>query len=253
MRTIAITNQKGGSGKTTTAVNLAGALAEQGGKVLVLDLDPQGNASRWLGTPSDGKRMLSVLSRESPLADVVVPTSIDGVHVAPGGAWLASAERALAGEVGAELALKEALASLDGMSWDFVLVDTPPTLGLLTISALVACDEVLAPVEASSLAIVGVGDLVRTVERVRDRLNPRLRWLGVVATRVDSRTNVSREVVALIRTRFGSDAFDTIVRESVRFKEAPSHQVWMGEYDAHGVGHRDYRSLATEVRARRAA
>jgi len=251
MRRIAITNQKGGSGKTTTTVNLAGALAEQGARVLVLDLDPQGNAARWLGAPSDGKPMLSVLSREMGLDEIIASTNVQGVDVAPGGVWLASAERALAAEVGAELALKEALAEARLSRWDFVLVDTPPTLGLLTISALVACDEVLAPVEASSLAIVGLGELLKTVERVRTRLNPGLKWLGIVATRVDARTNVSKEVVGLIKTRFGSDAFETIVRESVRFREAPSHQAWMGDYDAHGVGHRDYRSLAEEVCNRR--
>lgn len=252
MRKLAITNQKGGSGKTTTAVNLAGALAERGASVLLLDLDPQGNASRWLGAPSDGQAMLSVLSRERELLDVVQPTNVPGVDVAPGGTWLASAERALAAEVGAELALREALTAKE-LHWDFILVDTPPTLGLLTISALVACEEVLAPVEASSLAIVGLGDLLKTVERVRARLNPTLEWLGVVVTRVDHRTRVSREVMDLIKTRFGDDAFSTFVRESVRFREAPSHQSWMGQYDAHGTGHRDYRSLADEVYERRVA
>lgn len=252
MRKLVIANQKGGSGKTTTTVNLAGALAEQEARVLVVDLDPQGNASRWLGAPSDGQAMLGVLAGDQKLEEIIEPSKVEGIDVAPGGTWLATAERALASEVGAELALREVLNSTSS-SWDFVLIDTPPTLGLLTISALVAADEVLAPVEASSLAVVGLGDLLKTVERVRARLNPSLRWLGVVATRVDLRTRVSREVVGLLRNRFGEDAFETVVRESVRFREAPSHQSWMGQYDAHGVGHRDYRSLAVEVVERRVA
>ncbi|MGE0789744.1 MAG: ParA family protein [Sandaracinaceae bacterium] len=252
MRKVAITNQKGGSGKTTTAVNLAGALAEQGSRVLVVDLDPQGNASRWLGRPSDGREMLDVLAGDKTLSDIIVPTNVVGVDVAPGGAWLATAERALAAEVGAELGLKESLGRVPS-TWDYVLVDTPPTLGLLTISALVACGEVLAPVEASSLAVVGLGDLLKTVERVRTRLNPELRLLGVFATRVDSRTKISREIIDLLQGRFGPDALATTVRESVRFREAPSHQSWMGSYDAHGTGHRDYRSLAIEVQHRSVA
>jgi chromosome partitioning protein len=252
VRKVAIANQKGGSGKTTTTVNLAGALAEQGSRVLVLDLDPQGNASRWLGVAGDGREMLAVLSRELEFDAIIQPSKIAGLDVAPGGTWLATAERALAAEVGAELSLREALNSTEGR-WDFVLVDTPPTLGLLTISALVACQEVLAPVEASSMAIVGLGDLLKTVERVRGRLNPQLRWLGVVVTRVDLRTKVSREVVDLIKNRFGGDALGTLVRESVRFREAPSHQSWMGEYEAHGKGHCDYRSLASEVLSRSVA
>lgn len=253
MRKVAVTNQKGGSGKTTTTVNLAGALAEHEARVLVLDLDPQGNASRWLGHPNDGREMLSVLARESDFLSTIRATDVEGVDLAPGGTWLATAERALAAEVGAELALKEAIATLPSDRWDFVLVDTPPTLGLLTISALVACDEVLAPVEASSMALVGLGDLLKTVERVQARLNPGLRWLGVVATRVDLRTRVSREVTQVLRERFGQIAFETVVRESVRFREAPSHQAWMGSYDTYGVGHRDYRSLASEVVGRVAA
>lgn len=252
MRRLAVTNQKGGSGKTTTVVNLAGALAERGARVLVVDLDPQGNASRWLGTPSEGREMLSVLAREAEFEEIILKSNVEGVDVAPGGAWLATAERALAAEVGAELALREAMASAPER-WDYVLVDTPPTLGLLTISALVACDEILAPVEASSLAIVGLGDLVKTVERVKARLNPGLSWLGVVVTRVDMRTRVSREIVDVIKGRFGTDAFDTFVRESVRFREAPSHQAWLGSYDANGVGHRDYSSLAMEVSEGRVA
>lgn len=253
MRSVAIANQKGGSGKTTTAVNLAGALAEHDARVLVIDLDPQGNATRWLGgVGGDGREMLAVLSGERALRDIIVSTKVDGVEIAPGGSWLATAERALATEIGAELALREALASTPS-EWDFVLIDTPPTLGLLTISALVACDEVLAPVEASSLAVVGLGDLMKTVDRVRNRLNPNLRWLGVVATRVDFRTRVSREVVDLIKGRFGDEAMETVVRESIRFREAPSYQSWMGEYERQGKGHRDYRALANEVIARRVA
>lgn len=249
MRTIAVTNQKGGSGKTTTAVNLAGALAEGGSRVLVVDLDPQGNASRWLGTPDDGKGLLSVLTREVELETIIRAANVAGVDVAPGGTWLATAERALASEIAAEMSLRDAFARLTG-PWDLVLVDTPPTLGLLTISALVACREVLAPVEASSLAVVGLGDLVRTIDRVRDRLNPQLRWLGVFATRVDGRTRVSREITDLLHTRFGSNALGSAVRESVRFREAPSHQSWIGLYEANGTGHRDYRALASEVLTR---
>lgn len=246
MRTLAFTNQKGGSAKTTSAVSLAAALAEKGQRVLVVDLDPQASASSWLGARDGGKGLLEVLTGNGSLSDLVAVSGVPGVDVVPSSEWLAGAERALAGEVGAETILRKAMARLP-RRWDFVFVDCPPALGLLALSALVAVREAFVPVEASTMALGGLARLVRTLEQVRDRLNPDLRLAHILACRVDSRTNLSREVVEKLRERFGDLVLETTVRETVRLREAWSFSEPITVYDTRSTGAEDYRAVAGEV------
>lgn len=251
MRTLAFVNQKGGVGKTTSAVNVAAALAEEGKKVLLLDLDPQGCASAWCGVRDDGKGLLEVLSGNGSLSDLVAVSSIPGVDVVPASEWLSSADRALAGEVGVETMLRKAVHRLP-KTWDFLLVDCPPALGLLVVSSLVACREVFVPVEASTMALGGLARLVQTVDRVRERLNPGLRLAHILAVRVDSRTNLARDVVDRLRERFGDLVLETVVRESVRFREAWSFGKPITTYDPRGTGAEDYRAVSHELLKRNA-
>ena len=251
MRTLAFVNQKGGVGKTTSAVNVAAALAEEGKKVLLLDLDPQGCASAWCGVQADGKGLLEVLSGNGSLSDLVAVSAIPGVGVVPASEWLSSADRSLAGEVGAETILRKAVHRLP-KRWDFLLVDCPPALGLLVVSSLVACREVFVPVEASTMALGGLARLVQTVDRVRERLNPDLRLAHILAVRVDSRTNLARDVVDRLRERFGDLVLETVVRESVRFREAWSFGKPITTYDPKGTGAEDYRAVSHELLTRNA-
>lgn len=247
MRTIAVMNQKGGSGKTTTAVNLAGALAEAGQRVLLIDVDAQASASSWLGIGDGGRGLMEVFTDNGNLSDLVVDTAVAGVSCVPASSWLVGVERALAGEVGAELILRRALAALPPRRWDVVLVDCPPSLGLLSVSALTAVDELLIPIEAHVMALAGLAQLLRTVEVVRDRLNPSLRVTGIVACRVDGRTRHSAEVLQQLRERFGNLVYNTYIRANVRLAEAPSFHQPITLYEPRSAGAEDYRSLAAEV------
>lgn len=249
VKTVAVTNQKGGSGKTTTTVNLAAALAERGLKVLVLDLDPQASASAWLGSKDGGRALLDVLAGAAKLDDVVQSTPLTGVDLAPASAWLASAEKQLAGEPGAELVFRKALGKATGR-WDVALIDCPPALGLLTVSALAAADEVLVPCEPSAMALAGVARLVEMVDLVRDRLNDKLELAHVLACRVDPRTVIARDVVQALRDQFGARVFRTVVRESVRVREAFGFGQPITTYDPLGAGAEDYRAVAAELMRR---
>ena len=250
MKTLAVTNQKGGSGKTTTAVNIAAALGEGGRQVLVVDLDPQASASAWLGVKDGSRGLLEVFTNHGNLAALVRETGIPGVDLVPSSTWLASVEKALAGEVGAELVLREAMAELSEL-WDFILLDCPPSLGLLTVSALCVAREVLVPVEVSSMALAGLAGVMQTVDRVRDRLNPDLAVSEILVCRADARTNLSREVVERLRERFGKLVMNTVVRETVRLREAWSFAQPVTTYDPRGRGAEDYRSAAAELLERR--
>jgi chromosome partitioning protein len=246
VRTIAVTNQKGGSAKTTSAVNLAAALGEKGHRVLVIDLDPQASASAWLGVRDGGKGLLEVFTGEGRLEDIVVQTSAENVDLVPSSAWLANAEKALAGEPGAETVLRRAVARLEDR-WDFCLIDCPPALGLLTIAALTAADEVIVPLEVSAMALAGLAGLTRTVELVADRLNPGLSIAAVLACRVDGRTNLSKDVVESLRASLGSKVMKTVVRENVRLREAWSFGQPITVYDPRSAGAEDYRAAAAEL------
>lgn len=248
VRTFAVTNQKGGSCKTTTAVNLAAAIGEKEKRVLLVDLDPQASASKWLGVKDGGRGLLDVLEGTGNLADLVVKTETPGVELLPSSKWLSGAEKVLAAQAGAELALSRAFRkSLARGPWDFVFIDCPPSLGLLAVSALTTAREVLVPVEVSSLALDGLVSLMETVELVRDRLNPDLEVSAILACRVDVRTNLAQEVVERLRERFGRSMLRTVVRENVRLKEAPSFHKPITLYDTRSSGAEDYRAAAAEL------
>jgi chromosome partitioning protein len=247
MRAIAIINQKGGSGKTTTTVNLAAALGEKGRRVLVIDLDPQASTSSWFGITDAGKALLDVFTGDSELAEQAQVSSALGVDVVPCSTWLAGVEKALAGEVGAESILRRKVRKLPKGKWDYLLIDCPPTLGILAINALTAAGEVLIPVEAHVMALAGVAQIIKTAEVVKDRLNPDLELTGIVACRVDSRTRHSLEVVEQLREKFGKLVYKTVIRENVRLAEAPSFAQPITIYDPRSYGAEDYRDLAAEV------
>jgi len=244
MRRLAIANQKGGAGKTTTAVNLAAALAARGRKVLVVDLDPEASASVWLGVRDGGRSLLETFTSGAALA--VRDTAVPGVSLVPSSAWLVGAEKALASEAGAETILKLALERLPG-TFGYALLDCPPALGVLTVNALAAAGELLAPVEASLLAVDGLIRLLDTVRLVQERLNPKLRLAGVLASKVDGRTRLAQDVVALLRERYPQQTLKTVIRENVRLGEAYAAQKPITTYDPHSAGAEDYRKLAAEI------
>lgn len=252
MRTIAVATQKGGSGKTTTAVNLAAALAERGRRVVVLDLDPQCSASRWLGAEpaADDRQLLDVLTRGASLPALLRDTPLSGLAVIPGSPWLVAADAELSTKAGREVRLRKALSGLSSGAVDVVLIDCPPQLGLLTISALAAADGVLVPLEASAMALDGLRSLEATVADVRDVLNPALTLDAVVLCRVDYRTRLSGDVEARARDLYGATVCATVIRENVRLAEAPSYQQPITAYDTASAGAADYRALAGELEGR---
>jgi chromosome partitioning protein len=238
LRTLAFTNWKGGSAKTTSAVNLAAALGEKGKRVLVVDLDAQASASSWLGVKDGGRGLFEVFTDNGNLADLVHETTAPGVEVVPSSAWLVGVDKTI---------LRRSFSRLPADRWDFVFVDCPPSLGVLAVSALAACREVFVPVEASTLALAGLAGLVQTVERVRERLNPDLEVSAVLVCRVDSRTNLSRDIVDRLRERFGGLVLKTTIRESVRLREAPSFSKPVTLYAPRSPGAEDYRAAAAEL------
>ncbi|MBX9580309.1 MAG: ParA family protein [Gemmataceae bacterium] len=251
MRTIAVLNQKGGSGKTTTAVCLGAALAERGRRVLLVDLDPQYSATTWLSTLPVGRGVFDLFAdpRGTSLQAVARPTATPGLDLAGASAWLVGAEKALSAEPGAETILKEHVAALPAGAYDYLLIDCPPTLGVLSVNALTAAAEVLVPVECHVMGLQGLAQLAQTVELVRRRLNPALRIAGIVPCRLDARTNHGPEVVAKLRARF-PETTATAVRENVRLAECPSMGEPITAYAPASAGAEDYRALAAEVMAR---
>lgn len=246
MHTWAVTSQKGGSGKTTAAINLAAALGEQGTRVLVVDLDPQASASSWLGVHEDGRGLLDVFTGATTLGALVRDTAVENVALVPASSWLVGVDRALAGEPGAETILRRAVAKLPAR-WDLLFFDCPPALGLLAVSALVAARSILVPVEASALGLAGLAGLLQTVETVRDRLNPALDVGAILASRVDTRTNLGRDVVEQLRQRFPTLVLQTTIRESVRLKEAWSFAQPITRYAPASSGAEDFRAAAAEL------
>ncbi len=246
MRTLAFLNQKGGTCKTTSAVSLAAALGEMGKKVLIVDLDAQASASSWLGVKDESRGLFEVFTDNGNLADLVHETSVPGVDLVPGSAWLAGLERTLAAEPGAETIFRRAVSRLP-KRWDFLFVDCPPTLGLLAVSALTACREILVPVEASTMALGGLASLIETVGRVKERLNPDLEVSAVLVCRTDSRTNLCRDLVGRLRENFGDLVLKTTIRETVRLREAWSFSKPVTIYAPKSPGAEDYRRAAAEL------
>lgn len=246
---IAVLNQKGGVGKTTTTVNVGAYLAKAGKSVLIVDFDPQGNATSGLGLDKHGLNatVYDVLFKKTGAEHVVQETGVDGLYILPANPNLAAAEVELVSELQREHALKEALASL---SYDVVLIDCPPSLGLLTINALTAANQLLIPVQAEYYALEGLSQLLTVVQRVRAGLNPGLNLMGVVVTMFDSRTSLSDQVYAELGKHFGDKVMKTIIPRNVRLAEAPSHGKSIAEHDKWSKGARAYKSLSKEMLGR---
>ena len=252
MRRVAVINQKGGVGKTTTTVNLGAALARQGHRVLLLDMDPQANLSVHLDQRPglEGGSMTSLLLDDAPLLDLVASTKLEGLGVVPADTSLAGIEQVLANRIGRETILREALEVFErtpsGSSVDYLLMDCPPSLGVLSANALVAADRVLVPVQAEYLALQGMAKLMEVVELVKRRLNPELQVGCILACMVDQRTNLSAEVLEEIRRHFGTLLARTKIRANVKLAEAPSFGQDIFGYAPDSNGAADYAAFAEE-------
>jgi chromosome partitioning protein len=251
VRVTACTNQKGGVGKTTTVVNLAAFLALSGTSTLVIDIDPQGNATSGLGV--DRRRLdrsiYDVVVDRAPIGEAVVGTAVPGLDLVPSTPDLSGAEIELVEAPARERRLSASLAGLNGR-YERVLIDCPPSLGLLTVNALTAADGVLIPLQTEYYAMEGLSQLVNTIRLVRQELNPRLEIEGVLLTMYDARTNLSAQVAAEVRRHMNGTVYDTVVPRSVRLSEAPSHGLPIAIYDPASRGAQAYGRLADEVAAR---
>lgn len=247
---IAVVNQKGGVGKTTTAINVAAQLAGSQSSVLLVDLDPQGNATSGLAIPKEStpQTTYDVICQGVPLVNVVQKTNVAQLFVLPANANLAGAEVELVGREQREFALKQALQQ--GLTYDYIIVDCPPSLGLLTINALTAADSVLIPVQAEYYALEGLSQLLNTIQAVRGSTNPRLELLGIALTMFDKRNSLSEQVEKEVRNYFGDKLFQTIIPRNVRLAEAPSYGRTIYEHDKWSKGARAYKAFAKEVKDR---
>ncbi len=248
-RIIAVANQKGGVGKSTTAVSLGAALAELGHKVLVVDLDPQGNASTGLGIRHEARdvTVYDVLAAEAPIENAIVPTQLDNLFAIPSTIDLAGAEIELVSQFSRELRLRKAIEPLRHDAYDYVFLDCPPSLGLLTVNALAAAEELIVPIQCEYYALEGLGQLLRNVRLVQQNVNTNLRLTGIVMTMFDSRTKLSEQVVAEVRKYFGDRVYRSIIPRTVRLSEAPGFGLPITSYDPSSKGADSYRQLAREV------
>ena len=249
MTVLVISNQKGGVGKTTTAISLGAALVASGQRVLVVDLDPQANATSGLGVSKDlPNAIYGVLLKERPLSDSIVPTAVEGLDLVPSGLDMAGAEVELVPLMAREYRLREALRGVHG--YDTVLIDCPPSLGLLTVNALAAGDAVLIPVQCEYYALEGLAQLLRTIEAVRDRLNDHLEVLAIVLTMEDRRNRLSLQVIDEVQRHFPKLLANARIPRTVRLAEAPSHGLPISIYDPKSAAAQAYEDLARELSAR---
>lgn len=247
-RVIAVVNQKGGVGKTTTAVNLASWLARKGKFVLMIDMDPQANATSGFGIQHEEvpRSVYDVLVGQAYMRDVVMDTTVEGMRIVPAKQDLAGATVELVPVENREYRLKQAIAEVESQ-YDYVFIDCPPSLGLLTINSLTAAKEVLIPVQCEYYALEGLGQLLSTVELVREHLHPDLKILGAVLTMYDRRNNLSDEVLKQIHQYFPNKVFRSVIPRNVKLAEAPSHGKPISEYDPKSKGGRAYETLAQEI------
>ncbi len=245
---VAIANQKGGVGKTTTAINLASALAMRGKPTLLIDLDPQGNSTLSYIERSEIHRTVydAITDANCPMSEVIRPATQENLSVAPARITLAKIEARLVGEIDAHFRLKDRLQSLREQ-FPYMVIDCPPTLGLLTVNALVAATHLLIPIQSSYFALEGTDDLLETIEKVRGRANPNLRILGVLITMHDKRTSLARDIQTQIHKVFGTKVFKTVISKNVRLEESPAYRESIFSFAPDSTGATDYYSLCEEV------
>lgn len=248
MRKIAIVNQKGGSGKTTTSVNLAAALVAIGHPTLLIDMDPQHNSSDWLGVELEEgeKGIFEVFDGNAHIPDILFESEPDGVDFVPSSDWLYQVENGLKNTAENQSIIKAELDQLP-QAWKFIILDCPPNLGILTLNALRAVDELIVPVEAHYLALSGLAQLTRTIQVVRDKAASKARISGIVACRADFRTRNAEDIIEKLREKFGDLVFDTVIRENVRIAESPSFKQSIISYAPNSHGAWDYKALADEI------
>lgn len=248
-KTIVFVNQKGGVGKTTTVINLGAYLARSGKKTLLIDFDPQANLTSGVGGDRKAPGAYDVISGKASLKDVVAPTAVDGLYLAPSSIELSGATVELVDKEGRDAYLRDAIAPVRD-EYDFVLIDCPPSLGVLTLNGLAAADEVLIPLQCEYFALEGLSLILQTIQLVQKGMNKRLRVSGILFTMYDSRTKLAQDVVQQVSSYFGDKVYKTIIPRNVRLSEAPSHGVPVCLYDASCIGAKSYERLAAEVLAR---